>query len=140
MASSNNRFKIDLPDGWDDQTIHYFMGPEECGQQHTLSLQVDTHPNSDDLEEYASVRVDQVLESLPGAEILKEEEKQLPNGASVYEVVYKWAPSENKVVFVKLMFVQYDKTMYNFNGTFTKQTIKTLGVEVDRMIEAFIPG
>ena len=140
MASTNNRFKIDLPDGWDDQTIHYFMGPEESGQQHSLSLQVDTHPNSDELEEYARDRVDQVLESIPGAEVLKEEEKQLPNGASAYEVVYKWVPSENKVVFQKMVFVQHGKTMYNFNGTFTKKTIKTLGVEVDRMIAAFVPG
>lgn len=140
MASTNNRFKIEFPDGWEDQTIHYFMGPDESGLQHTLSLQVDTQPNTDELEEYARERLDQVLESMPGAEVLKEEETQLPNGAPMYEVVYKWAPSEDKVVFHKLVFVQHGKTMYNFNGTFTKKTIKTLGVEVDRMIQAFVPG
>ncbi|MDH3889919.1 MAG: DUF1795 domain-containing protein [candidate division Zixibacteria bacterium] len=140
MAASNNGFKIDLPDGWEDQTIHYFMGPEESGLQHILSLQVDTQPSSNDLEEYARDRVEQMLESIPDAEVLKEEEKQLPSGAQAYEVVYKWAPSEDKVVFQKLVFVQHSKTMYNFNGTFTKKTIKTLGVEVDRMIQAFIPG
>jgi hypothetical protein len=140
MASTNNRFKIELPDDWEDQTIHYFMGPEESGLQHTLSLQVDTQPNTDDLEEYARQRIEQALESIPAAEALKEEERQLPNGASAYEVVYKWAPSEDKVVFQKLVFVQHGKIMYNFNGTFTKKTIKTLGVEVDRMIQAFVPG
>lgn len=140
MASTNNRFKIELPDGWEDQTIHYFMGPDESGLQHSLSLQVDPQPNTDDLGEYARERIDQALESIPGAEVLKEEEKQLPNGALAYEVVYKWAPSEDKVVFQKLVFVKHGKTMYNFNGTFTKKTIKTIGVEVDRMIAAFVPG
>ena len=140
MASTNNRFKIELPDGWEDQTVHYFMGPEESGLQHSLSLQVDTQPDTDELADYARERIAQVLESIPGVEILKEDEKQLPGGVPAYEAVYKWAPSEDKVVFQKMVFVKHNDVMYNFNATFTKKTIKTLGVEVDRMIAEFIPG
>ena len=140
MSPSNNRFKIELPEDWEDQTVHYYMGPEESGLQHSLSLQVDPQPNTDELSDYARERIDQVLESIPGAEVLKEEEKQLPGGVPAYEAVYKWVPSENKVVFQKMVFVKHDKTMYNFSAAFTKKTIKTLGVEVDRMIAEFIPG
>jgi len=140
MSPSNNRFKIELADGWEDQTVHYFMGPDESGLQHSLSLQVDPKPNTDILSEYARERIDQMLESIPGAEILKEEEKQLPSGAPAYEAVYKWAPTEDRVVFQKLVFVKHGKVMYNFNAVFTKKTIKTLGVEVDRMIAELIPG
>ena len=90
MSPSNNRSKIELPDGWEDQSVHYFMGPEESGLHQSLSLQVDPQPNTDELADYARERIDQVLESIPGAEILKEEEKHLPNGVPAYEAVYKW--------------------------------------------------
>ncbi len=140
MATTNNRFKIDLADGWQDLTVHYFMGPETHGVQHALSLQVDPETDPDDVSEYAQERVAQVLESIPGAEVLKQEEKTMAGGMPAYEVIYKWAPSEDKVVFQKMVFVKHGKVMYNFNGTFTKQTLKTLGVEADRMIESLVPG
>ena len=39
-----------------------------------------------------------------------------------------------------MVFVKHDDVMYNFSAVFTKKTIKTLGVEVDRMIAEFVPG
>jgi len=140
MSTTNNRFQIELANGWEDMTVHYFMGPDESGLTHSLSLQVDSKPDTDDLSEYARERIDQVLQSIPGAEVLNEEVKPRPGGAQAYEAVYKWVPTEDKVVFQKLVFVKHGKVMYNFNAAFTKKTIKTLGVEVDRMIDTLLPG
>ena len=37
-------FQIDLPDGWEDQTIFTFRGPDDSGVQHNLVLIILTNP------------------------------------------------------------------------------------------------
>ena len=64
MRSTNSKFTLDLADGWKDCTVHYFMGPEDGGLEHALTLVVDPEPSSNDLQEYAHERVDQAIESL----------------------------------------------------------------------------
>lgn len=140
MSRFNNAFRIELTGDWEDQSVHYFLGPEAGGLQHNLSVQVDTQPSSPDLADYAEERIGHAMESHPGSELLNQQSKQLSSGFSAYEAVYKWAPAEDKVVFQKLVFVMHEGVVYNFNAAFTKRTIKTLGVEVDRMIASLVPG
>ncbi|MEW5994383.1 MAG: DcrB-related protein [Candidatus Zixiibacteriota bacterium] len=138
-ASSNDRFRIELPEGWEDRTVHCFLGPEDGGVQHVLQLVVDRNVNTDDLAEYARDRVDQIIESMPAAEILKEEETTLANGSPAYEVVYKWVPATGQVMFQKLVYVIHDGVAYSFSAGFSKKTMKTIAVEVDRIINSFEP-
>ncbi|MFQ6008381.1 MAG: DcrB-related protein [Candidatus Zixiibacteriota bacterium] len=136
----NDQFRIVLPDGWEDRTVHCFMGPEDSGVQHMLHLMVDRNVDTDDVSEYARDRIDQIIETMPAAEILKEEEKTLPNGVPVYEAVYKWVPPNGKVTFQKLVYMIRDGVAYSFNANFSKKTLKTIGVEVDKIIESFEPN
>jgi hypothetical protein len=138
--SRNNQFRIELPDGWEDRTVHQFLGPDDSGVQHVLNLVVDPNAQTDDVEDYARDRIDQIVESMPAAEILKEGEKTLPNGVEAYEVVYKWVSPNGKVTFQKLVYMIRDGIAYSFSANFSKKTIKTIGVEVDRIIESFEPG
>ncbi len=138
--SRNNQFRIELPDGWEDRTVHQFLGPDDSGVQHVLNLVVDPNAQTDDVEDYARDRIDQVIESMPAAEILKEGEKTLPSGVEAYEVVYKWVSPNGKVTFQKLVYMIRDGVAYTFSANFSKKTIKTIGVEVDRIIESFEPG
>lgn len=140
MGSTNNQFRVDLPDGWEDRTVHLFMGPDDSGVQHMMQLIVDPDTGGVDLAEYARNRIDAIMESLQGAEILKEEEKVLDNGRTVYECVYKWIPSDDEIIFRKTVFMIVDGAGYTFAGNFSKKTIKTIGVEMDRIIESFKTG
>lgn len=138
-SNTNNQFRINLPDGWEDRSVHYFMGPEDSGVQHNLNLVIDRQPVTDDVSDYAQDRINQVMETMPAAEILKEEEKTLPNGVPVYEVVCKWIPPNGTPTFQKLVYMIRDGVAYSFSANFSKKTLKTIGVEVDRIIESFEP-
>ena len=138
--AGNHNFRIDLPDDWEDRTIHQFLGPDDSGVQHVLNLTVDPNVQTDDVEDYARDRIDQIVESMPAAEILKEEQKMLTSGVEAYEAVYKWVSPNGNVTFQKLVYMIRDGVAYAFSANFSKKTIKTIGVEVDRIIESFEPG
>ncbi len=138
--NSNNLFNIGLPDGWEDQTVHYFKGPEDSGVQHAISLVIDRYAEGLTLSDYARERIDMMLEVLQGVEILKEEERSLTDERQVYECVYKWIPSDDKIIFRKVMFFLIDGVAYTFSSDFSKKTLKTIGVEVEKIIESFAPG
>lgn len=137
---SGNSFAISLPDGWEDRTVYSYMGPDDSGVQHVLTLTIDRHAGGVTLREYARDRINQVVNSLQSLEILKEEEKTLPNGNPAYECVYKWVPVKEKIIFRKLVYMILDDIGYTFSANFSKKTIKTIGVEVDQIINSFHPG
>ncbi len=134
-----SEFQIKLPDGWEDQTIYTYKGPDDSGVQHMVTLVVDPYPNAAGAEEFARPRIDTVMSTLQGAEILKEEPRQLASGLPAYECVYKWIPSGADARFVKTVYILVDGIGYVFSGNFSKKTIKTIGTEMDRMVESFKP-
>ena len=138
-SNTNDRFTLQLPDEWEDRTVHCFLGTEDSGVPHALSLVVDRNVNTDDLAEYARDRIDQIVESMPAAEILKEAEKTLADGVPAYEVIFKWVPASGAVTFQKLVYVIRDGIAYSFSADFSKKTIKTIGVEFDQIVESFEP-
>lgn len=138
MTTTNNQFRINLPEGWEDHTAHTFMGPEVNGVLHILTLVIDQHIGDSDLYDFALDRIDPVRSSLQGLETLKEEERTLASGVPVYEWVYKWVPSADKVMFKRHVYMIIGKKGYTFSATFSKQTMKTIGVEVEQMINTFV--
>ncbi|MCK4632104.1 MAG: DcrB-related protein [candidate division Zixibacteria bacterium] len=140
MSSTNCKFTLNLADGWQDRTVHYFMGPEEGGVEHALTLVVDPTPSSDDLETYAHERAEQAIESLPVAEVVKDEAITLASGTPAYEVVIKWVPGEERPLFRRMIFLMAGETAYTFTADFSKRTLKTISVQVLEMISNFKPG
>ena len=140
MGSQSNQFFLDLPDGWEDRTVHVFMGPDDSGVQHLLTLVVDRNVTADRVEEYAHERIDLQAGSLQGTTVLKEAPLTLPSGVPAYECVYKWIPQDGTVIFKRLIFTIIDGTGYTFTANFSKKTIKTIGVEVEQMIKSFRPA
>ncbi len=137
---TNNRFQISLPEGWADQSVYIFDGPESGGIKHNLTLVIDNALEEDDLDLFAQERIDAVVGATPGMEILKQEKKKLPNSNEAVEVVIKWIPVDDKIIFVKKVYLMVDGVGYTFSADFTKQTIKTIGRQVDEMINGFNPG
>ena len=132
-------FNVIFPDGWEDQTIYTFKGPDDSGVQHLVTLTIDPTPSSADVADFARERIDMVMETLQGAMILKDEEKQLANGSTAYECVYKWIPVDGMVRFVKMLFLLIDGRGYTFSGTFSKKTIRTIALEMDQIVNSFTP-
>lgn len=139
MSPQNNPFRLDLPDDWEDRTVYTFMGPDDSGVQHILTLVVDPEVD-DDLPEFARERIDAALESLQGAEVLKDEEKTLENGRTVHELVYRWIPTDGNVIFQKVAYMVLDGIGYTFSANFSKKTIKTIGLQVEQIIDSFESG
>jgi hypothetical protein len=139
MSSTNNRFRIILPEGWEDQTAYTFIGPEVNGEQHMLNLVIDRNLSDTNLREFALDRIQPVKDALAGVETLKEEERTLATGVPAYEWVYKLVLAAGQVIFKKHLYLIIGKQGYTFTASFSKQSFKTIGVEVDRMIESFAP-
>lgn len=139
-SDSNNKFHISLPEAWTDQSVYMFNGPEVNGFQHTLTLVVDAVLLDNDLEAFAQERLETQLSSTPGMEILKQEMKALPNGNEACEAVIKWVPVDGTIIFQKRVYMIIDEVGYSFTANFTKQTIKTIGLQVDQIIGSFKSG
>lgn len=92
------------------------------------------------MAEYARARIDQFMENMQGAEVLREGPKELPIEADSYEVVFKWIPSENKIIYRRETFLYMEGKAYTFSINFTKKTFKTLAHEVDQIIASLVPG
>lgn len=139
MSDHDINFKLSLPDDWTNNTVYTYMGPDENGLQHILNLTTDTFAGKSDLVAYARERIEIVLENIHSAEVLLEEERTLENGHQAYVCVYKWSPSSEQIVYQKLVYMIVNKIGYNFLANFTKKTIKTIGIEVDRIINSLTP-
>jgi len=139
MALEINRglYSMNLPEGWEDQTVYTFKGPDDSGVQHNLVLIIDTEYSGIDLPTYAKLRLDSIKGSLPGFELMGARGKELKSGHPAYEIVYKWVPGEGKIIIQKQVFTIIGGKAYNFTSSFSKKTIKTIGVQVDDIIDSF---
>jgi hypothetical protein len=140
MSLISKYFDSELPGEWRDQTVYTFMGPDDSGVQHIMTLVVDSETGGLELEDFAQERIDAVMNAIQGAEVLKSELKQLPNGRTVYEFVYKWVPVDNKIILQKVVYLIIDDIGYTFSANFSKKTLKTIGHEVEQIINSFRPA
>ena len=140
MSSTNNQFSIELPDDWEDATTYSFMGPEINGVQHLLTVSVDNEVGDEYYVDYARGRIEVLTMTLSGLEILTEEERTLENGTQYYFMACRWIPTDGRVLYQKYYYMIIDGVAYTFAGTFSKQSLKTIGRQVEQMINTFKPG
>ena len=137
---NNNLFQINLPLGWEDQTVYVFRGPMEDGRDHNLMLMVDRHLQYDDVSAYARERMQPIIDALQGVETLKEEEITLEGGNPVYEYVYKWVPCDGYIAFQRYVFIFKNGMGFTFSIGYSKKTLKLLNSQVNKIIETLLPG
>ena len=136
--NTNHRFRIDLPDEWEDQTAHFFVGPEDSGVQHTLTLTIDNYLRTGDLALYAKLQTEQYLQSVSGAELLKDEQIVLDNGTPAWVAICKTVPSPDQIVLHKRVYVIQNDVGYVFGANFSRKTIKTIGKQVLQIIGSLV--
>jgi len=137
MSKAVHNINLDLPDGWDNKTIYTYMGPDDSGVQHILSLVVDDDIETTNVSEFAGQRTEVIRENMSSITVLKDESKELPSGRVVHEFVYKWIPTDDKIIFQKVVYLLLDDIGYTFSCNFSKKTIKTIGLQVDQIIDSF---
>ena len=104
----DNRFRFDLPKGWQDQTVYYFIGPEIDGTGHQMILTLDRNLQQDEIGSFARKKTGPIVSSLGGLEVMKDEEVTLEGGNPAYEFVCKWVPSDQMTVIKMFVFVFFD--------------------------------
>ena len=130
------RFGLDLPKDWQDQTVYYFVGPEVKGVPHLLTVMLDRKPTEKDLESFARKRIEIQIEATSGAEVLKDEALTLPSGKEAHELVCRWIPSDDNIIFKKTVYLIHEGIGYTFAIDFSKQSLKTIGLEVMAIIDS----
>jgi hypothetical protein len=140
MATKNNQFSLTLPEGWTDTTAFTFQGPNDSGVQHNLVIVIDPAVEKGiDLKTYATQQIDNSKVVLPGFELINEKEKTMPSGIEAYEIVYKYIPADEVIIFQKQVFMFIGGKGYSFTSSFSKKTLKTIANEVDEIIASFVP-
>ena len=135
MPTTNNLFQLTFPDGWRETTVYTFEGPHDSGVQHNLVLLVDPFlSKSVSLKEYAQAQLSGPRQVMPGFEMLGEIEKQLPDGTPAFEIVYKYVPAENVILYQKQVYFFKQGKAFVFTGTFSKKTLKTIANEFDDVV------
>ncbi len=140
MTMYENPFHLDLPHGWEDQTVYYFRGPDEGGKEHMLTLVLNRNLQYDNVATFAKDYTEPIESTLQSVEVMKDEEITLENGNQAYEYVYKWMPAEGITIIKKYVFVIKDRMGYTFSCEFSRRTLKTVGVGMKNVIESLVPG
>ena len=144
MATSNNIFKLTFPDGWKETTVYTFEGPHDSGIQHNLVLTIlpDMPPNVE-LKDFAKAQTESSAGILPGFSLMSEKETFFSDEVPGYEIVYGYRPTDEIKFVQKQWYFYLKKKVYLFTATFSKKTIKTIGVEVEKIVRSlsvnFIP-
>jgi hypothetical protein len=135
---NNTMFQVTFPDEWKETTVFTFEGPHDSGVQHNLVLVVDPFVSKDmELHEYAQQQLAGPKTVMPGFELINEQEKRMSDGTIAYEIVYKYIPAENVILYQKQIYQFRDKKALVFTATFSKKTLATLGPVFDNVIASF---
>ncbi len=133
----NNRFSIKIPLEWQDNTVYSFEGPEEDGVRHNIIVSIENNVEMPDLNTYAEMRIDAVANELKGYNELKRGLIELNNHKPAYEVIYKWCPVENRVIYQRVVYILQNSTGLILTASFSKKTWKTKGPEIDKILKSF---
>ena len=139
MPINNNIFQLSFPDGWKETTVYTFEGPYDGGVQHNLVLLIDPFILRDTiLQDYAHAQLSGPKQVMPGFEMLGEVEKKLPDGTPTLEIVYKYVPAENYILYQKQFYFIKENKAFVFTGTFSKKTLKTIANDFDKIVASFL--
>lgn len=137
---SEINFNINLPKGWQDQTMYYFKGPKLDEFEHEIMMTIDRKPQTDDIIEFARKRISPIVQTMTGIDVLKDKQTSISGGNESYEFVYKWIPADQMVEIHKYIYVLKDKLGFTFNIRFTKKSYKLLNNQIKEILESILPG
>jgi hypothetical protein len=136
----NISFNIQLVDGWEDLTAYVFRGPMIDDFDHRIILNIDRQLQHDDIVEYSQEKINPIVQTMTGIDVLKDEEITFEGGNPAYEFVYKYILSDELFQIHKYSFIIKDNLGFSLNVCFTKKSYKILKEQVKEIIESIVPG
>lgn len=85
-----DRFTMDLPDGWKDETVYMLAEPDESRFRRNLVIRrekLETAPGS--LGDLARAEVDNLAASVPGFELMQEAQAAVRDGGPAHRLVFR---------------------------------------------------
>lgn len=137
MPITNNLFRLTFPDTWKETTVYTFEGPHDSGVQHNLVLSV--LPGLDDnvgLDAYAKNLTETSAGILPGFNLISEKPLDYFKDVPGFEIAYSYRPADEVEFHQKQWYFRMNDRVFLFTGTFSKKTMKTIGVEVEGIIRS----
>jgi hypothetical protein len=136
-AILNNKFAMKFPHDWEDRSYYRFEGPVEDGIKHSIIVSIENNVDVPNIEQYADLNIKAVEAELQGYQELKRGPLTLDSRVPAYELVYKWTPVKDRLVYQRVIYILLNKTGYILTATFSKKTWKMLGSEINKILMSF---
>jgi len=133
----NHSFSLALDDGWQDQTLYRFAGPEFDGLLHYINIGVDNVMTTLTLRDYAGTYIQSLQDTLHNFKMLKQGEMTMLDKHSAYEIVYQWLPDKKTKLIQRSLFTIKDQRMHILSTSFTRKSWNKLHSTIDTMMRSF---
>lgn len=134
-----HRFTMPLEPGWHEATMYYLTGPVLGGIRHNILITRENDVEETTVSDYASLRTTAMASRLNGCMILRRDEVVLAAGLPASRVIYGWSPEEGLRLYQEQVYVLHDGSGYTLTASFTRQTRKKLGHDVEQVMLSFKP-
>ncbi len=133
----NNRFGLDLPADWDDQSVYRFQGPMEDGTLHHITVTIEHGVDAQDVAAFARRQIKALENEMQGYHELKSGPIELADHRPAYDLVFKWCPIPDREIYQRMVWTLGEKSAYLLTASFSKKTWKLWADRVDRIIRSF---
>lgn len=133
-------FRLRRPEGeWQDGSVYTITGPTIDGVTHNITINIDDEVEGDSVYDFAAQELALVEAQLDGCRLLIDNPIELDCGAPAYRGIYCWYPEDDLKLYQEQIYVLQDDRGYTLTASFTRETRKQLGEEVERMMLSFTP-
>jgi hypothetical protein len=133
-------FRLPLPEGgWRDGSVYTLTGPTIDGVTHNIAVNMDDEVEADSVYDFAAQEIALLEPQLEDFRLLVDDPIELNCGEPAYRAIFCWYPEDDLKLYQEQIYVLPDERGYTLTASFTRNTRKQLGAEVERMMLSFTP-
>lgn len=133
-------FRMDLPSAdWSDKSVYTITGPTLDGVTHNISITTDAGVEAESVYDFAGEEIAALKTQLEECRILLDDPIELYCGKPAYRVIFFWYPEDDLKLYQEQLYVLDHSTGYTLTASFTRNTRKQIGDDVERMMLSFQP-
>jgi len=134
----SHHLDIAMSPGWEDVTVHSFLGPDLRGRRDLITVSIDSEAKGS-LTDYAEAQLPLRMAAIEEPELMQEEDLSLENGRTVHLATIR-AAGQAGAVFHFLAFMKESGAAYIFAARASKPTMKATRGALKQMLESFTPA
>jgi hypothetical protein len=133
-------FRLLRPEGeWQDGSVYTLTGPTIDGVTHNITINIDDEVETDSVYDFAAQELALVEAQLEKCRMLVDDPIELDCGEPAYRAIFVWYPEDDLKLYQEQIYVLQNSRGYTLTASFTRETRKRLGTEVERMMLSFTP-